>query len=117
MGATTDVLGACETVVVKVVELVMKELTLDKLDTVGIGSVEHTAGAGKEGKDAPFWRGRGMVGFAAVPSFWPSPGKMLAGAATVVGAAAGTAVALAGLAAKAAALAAWWAAALSLFLA
>ena len=101
-----------------VVELVMEELTLHKLDTVGIGSGEHTAaGAGKEGKDAPFWRGRGMVGFAAVPSFWPSPGKMLAGAATVVGAAAGTAVALAGLSAKAAALAAWWAAALSLFLA
>ena len=45
-----------------VVELVMEELTLDKLDTVGTGSVEHTAGAVKEGKTAPLRRGRGRVG-------------------------------------------------------
>ena len=48
MGAITDVLGACETVVVKVVELVMKELTLDKLDTVGIGST--LLGQGRRGR-------------------------------------------------------------------
>ena len=48
MGATSDVLGACETVVVKVVELVMKELTLDKLDTVGIGST--LLGQGRRGR-------------------------------------------------------------------
>ena len=94
-----------------------KELTLDKLDTIGIGSDEHTAGVAKERKAAPLRRGRGRVGFAAVPSIWPSPGKMLAGTATLVWPATGTVVALAGLAAKAAALAAWWAAALSLFLA
>ena len=89
------------------VGLVMEELTLDKLDTLGTCSVEHTAGAGKEGKTAPLRRGRGRVGFAAVPSILPSPGKLLAEAAKVVGAAAGTAGALVGLAAKAAALAAW----------
>ena len=105
MAATTDVLGACGRLVVVVVELVMEELTLDMLDTMG--SVEHSAGAEKGGKAAPLGRGRGRVGFAAVPSNWPSPGKLLAEAATVVEAAAETAVAWAGLAAKAAALAAW----------
>ena len=84
MGSTIDVLGACEMVVVEVVERAMEELTFDKLDTLDIGSVEHTAGPGKEGKAAPLHRGRGRVGFAAVPRSWPSPGKMLAGAATLV---------------------------------
>ena len=126
MGSTIDVLGACEMVVEKVVELAMEELTFDKLGTVGIGSVEHTAGTAKEWKAAPLQRGRGRVGFAAVPRVLPSPGKILAGtatlvlaaagAATIVWAAAGTAVAFLGLSAKAADLAAWLAAALSLFL-
>ena len=53
MGATIDVLGACERLEVMMVELVMEELTLDKLETVGTCSVEHTAGAVKEGNDAP----------------------------------------------------------------
>ena len=90
-----------------VVELVMEELTLDKLDTVGTGSVEHTAGAEKGRKAAPLGSGRGRVGLAAAPSVWPSPGNLLAEAATVVGAAAESAVAWPGLAAKAAALSAW----------
>ena len=68
MGATIDVLDASERVEVMMVELVMEELTLDKLETVGTCSVEHTAGAGKEEKTAPLRRGRGRVGFAAVPS-------------------------------------------------
>ena len=107
MGATIDVLDASERVEVMMVELVMEELTLDKLETVGTCSVEHTAWAGKEGKTDSLRRGRGRVGFSAVPSILPSPGKLLAEAAKVVGAAADTAGALAGLAAKAAALAAW----------
>ena len=71
MGATTDVLGVCEMVVLMVVELVREEITLDKLDTGITGSVEHTGGAEKGGNTAP-------------PSIWPFPGKMLAGATTLV---------------------------------
>ena len=89
-----------------VVVLVMEELTLDMLDTTD--SVEHTAGAEKGRKAAPLGSGRGRVGLAAAPSVWPSPGNLLAEAATVVGAAAGKgAVGVAGLSVKAAALAAW----------
>ena len=98
VGATTDVLGACERLVVMVVVLVMEDTT---------DSVEHTAGAEKGRKAAPLGSGRGRVGLAAAPSVWPSPGNLLAEAATVVGAAAKSAVAWPGLAAKAAALAAW----------
>ena len=105
---------------------VREEITDSGEDTATVvvveGRVEHIADVGG-GKKIPFGIGRGSTGFSALPTTWPSPGnflaagKILAGAATVVGAAAGTAVTLAGLAAKAAALAAWWAAALSLFLA
>ena len=105
VGATTDVLGACERLVVMVVVLVMEELTLDMLDTTD--SVEHTAGAEKGRKAAPLGSGRGRVGLAAAPTVWPSPGNLLAEAATVVGAAAESAVAWPGLAAKAADLAPW----------
>ena len=49
----------------------LAQCALDMLYTVGIGSVEHTAGAAKEGKAVPLWRGMGRVEFAAVPIFWP----------------------------------------------
>ena len=68
VGSTTDVLGVCETVMLVVVQLVVEELTLDKLDTVGIVSVEHTGRATEEGKAAPLLRGGGRIGFAAIPS-------------------------------------------------
>ena len=57
MEATIDVLGACERLWVMVVEPAMEELTLDRLGTIAKGSVEHTAGAGKEGKTTPSIRG------------------------------------------------------------
>ena len=68
MGATTDVLGACERLVVMVFVLIMKELTLDMLDTTD--SVEHTAGVEKGRKAAPLGRGRCRVGLAAAPTCW-----------------------------------------------
>ena len=85
--------------VVLVTVVVREELTLAILDTTG--SVEHTDVAGYGGKTAPLERGRGKVGFAAIPRVWPTPGKLSAGAAGAAGAseAAG--------AAEAAALAAW----------
>ena len=81
MGATIDVLGACEMVVVMVVELVTDELTLDKQDTMGIGSVEHTAGAAKEGKGmvcccpkylALSWEDDGWSSHTSLSSSWNS---------------------------------------------
>ena len=66
---------------VKVVELVIEELTLDKLDTVGIVIVEHTAGAAKEGKGmvcccpkylALSWEDVGWNSHTSLSSSWNS---------------------------------------------
>ena len=85
--------------VVLVMVLVREELTLAILDTTG--SVEHTDVAGYGEKSAPLERGRGKVGFAAIPRVWPTPGKLSAGAAGAAGASE------ASEAAGAVALAAW----------